>query len=64
MCFRFFIVDYGIGLDWFIQFINVLQSNNTRRLITGFSGGMGITYIYYYLFIYIIELINWKNGNI
>lgn len=46
-----------MGLDWFIQFINVLQSNNTRRLITGISGGVGLTYIYYYLIIHIIKLI-------
>lgn len=47
-----------MGFDWFIQFINILKSNNTRRLITGFCGGIGLTYIYYYLFIYIIELIH------
>jgi len=46
-----------MGVDWFIQFINLLQSNNVRRLITGISGGIGLTYIYYYLIMYIIKLI-------
>jgi len=46
-----------MGIDWFIQFIKVLQSNNIRRLITGISGGIGLTYIYYYLIIYIIKQI-------
>ena len=46
-----------MGLDWFVQFINILQSNNIRRLITGICGGIGLTYIYYYLIIYIIKLI-------
>lgn len=46
-----------MGFDWFIQFINLLQSNNIRRLITGISGGIGLTYIYYYIIIYIIKLI-------
>ena len=35
-----------MGIDWFIQFINLLQSNNTRRLFTGISGGIGLTYIF------------------
>lgn len=46
-----------MGFDWFIQFINILQSNNIRRLITGTLGGIGLTFIYYYICIYIIELI-------
>lgn len=46
-----------MGIDWFIQFINILQSNNIRRLATGLCGGIGLTYIYYYLMTFIIELI-------
>lgn len=46
-----------MGFDWFIQFINLLQSNNIRRLITGVCGGIGLTYIYYYLIMYLINLI-------
>ena len=44
-----------MGIDWFIQFINVLQSTNKRRLITGICGGMGLTYIYYYIIINVME---------
>lgn len=47
-----------MGIDWFIQFINILESNNIRRLITGFLGGFGLTYIYYYLIIYVISIVN------
>ena len=39
-----------MGFDWFIQYINLIQSNNTRRLITGLLGGIGLTFIYYNLF--------------
>ena len=46
-----------MGFDWFIQFVNLLQSTNIRRLITGISGGIGLTYIYYYLLVYILKLI-------
>ena len=46
-----------MGIDWFIQFINILESNNIRRLITGFLGGFGLTYIYYHLIIYVISII-------
>lgn len=46
-----------MGFDWFIQFIDLLESNNKRRLITGISGGIGLTYIYYYLIVYVIKVI-------
>lgn len=42
-----------MGIDWFIQYIKILQSSNFRRLITGFLGGIGLTYFYYYLILYI-----------
>lgn len=41
-----------MGIDWGIQFMKLLQSNNIRRLITGMSGGIGLTYGYYYGIIY------------
>ncbi|MGL4362434.1 MAG: DUF2085 domain-containing protein [Cellulosilyticaceae bacterium] len=28
-------------IDWFVQYIQVLQSNNIRRVITGIIGGYG-----------------------
>lgn len=46
-----------MGIDWFIQYIKILQSNNFRRLLTGISGGLGLTYFYYHLIFYIKELI-------
>lgn len=46
-----------MGFDWFIQYKNILESNNIRRLITGFFGGVGLTFIYYYVAIYFIKLI-------
>ena len=51
------IMLFVMGIDWFIQYINLLQSNNYRRIITGILGGIGLTYIYYYLIIYIMKLI-------
>ena len=41
-----------MGIDWGIQFMKLLQSNNIRRLITGMSGGIGLMYGYYYGIIY------------
>ncbi|MDF2612017.1 MAG: hypothetical protein K0R92_3491 [Lachnospiraceae bacterium] len=29
-------------VDWFIQFVGIRKSTNTRRLITGIPGGFGI----------------------
>jgi len=45
-----------MGLDWFIQYIGFRQSNNIRRLITGFLGGLGVFGIYINIFIKIINL--------
>ena len=46
-----------MGFDWFVQYINLLNSNNYRRLFTGVCGGIGLTYIYYHIIAFIIRLI-------
>ncbi|MBQ9625152.1 MAG: DUF2085 domain-containing protein [Clostridia bacterium] len=30
-----------MGIDWFIQFVHILESTNLRRFITGLCGGFG-----------------------
>lgn len=45
----------NMGIDWFIQHIKWIYSNNIRRLMTGICGGIGLTYLYYYLIIVIIQ---------
>ncbi|MGI5962826.1 MAG: DUF2085 domain-containing protein [Lawsonibacter sp.] len=37
-------------LDWFIQYLGVHSSTNLRRVITGFLGGFGWTYIHLYFY--------------
>ena len=44
-----------MGIDWFIQHMKWKMSNNIRRLITGICGGVGLTYIYYFIIINIIK---------
>lgn len=44
-----------MGLDWFIQYINILKSNNARRFITGLLGGYSIINIYCYVIKYIVN---------
>ncbi len=46
-----------MGIDWGIQRIGILKSTNIRRLITGISGGVGVTYFYFYLIRFIVLLI-------
>lgn len=46
-----------MGIDWALQYINVLKSTNIRRLITGILGGLGITYLYYFIIIFFIKWI-------
>lgn len=45
-------------LDWLIQFLNIKQSTNIRRLITGIIGGFGISYFYYFIIIFFISFIH------
>ena len=45
-----------MGIDWFIQHMKWSISNNIRRLITGICGGIGLTYIYYFIIINIVKL--------
>lgn len=41
-------------LDWAIQYVHILESNNIRRLITGILGGYGLLTFYYYVLKYIL----------
>ncbi len=42
-----------MGLDWFIQYIGFLKSNNIRRFVTGILGGFGLFNLYGTLFLII-----------
>lgn len=46
-----------MGLDWGIQFIKLKESTNIRRLISGIAGGAGLTYVYFRVIKFTIELI-------
>ena len=43
-----------MGIDWGLQFLKILESDNIRRLITGTLGGIGLTYVYYNIVVMII----------
>lgn len=49
-----------MGIDWGIQRIDICESTNIRRLVTGLSCGFGLTYLYFYIirfgYYYIIGL--------
>lgn len=47
----------AMGADWFIQRIGFLESTNVRRLLTGFSGGLGLFSLYINGLILIYNLI-------
>lgn len=44
-----FILMFSTLIDWLLQFFNILKSTNTRRLITGTLGGIGIIEFLYYI---------------
>ena len=45
-----------MGADWFVQYIELVMSNNVRRLITGTMCGIGVTYVYFYVIRNIVKL--------
>lgn len=46
-------------LDWLIQRLGIRPSTNRRRLITGFLGGFGWTYIHLYFYQLCIRGLIW-----
>lgn len=48
-------------IDWFFQFLNVKQSTNKRRLITGLIGGYGVATIHMYFYKLIFDKIKRLN---
>lgn len=52
------IIFLGImGVDWFIQFIDILPSTNNRRLISGIMGGIGFTSLFIHLLLCCIKFL-------
>lgn len=46
-----------MGLDWGLQYLNILVSNNIRRVVTGLLGGFALTNIYYTFFCFLYNAI-------
>lgn len=42
-------------IDWFLQYLDVLESTNWRRLLTGILGGIGVIVIPVKLFLIIVD---------
>ncbi len=49
-----------MGLDWFLQYVKIAESNNGRRLLTGILGGLGLTFMYYHIVIDIFIFLFFK----
>lgn len=50
-----------MGIDWGLQSLKIKESNNIRRLITGFLGGFGLFNLYIELFKKLLHLIKIKS---
>lgn len=57
-----FLMSSVMLIDWGLQYLEIKESNNRRRLITGLIGGLGWStlHLYFYRFIYnkIKEFVN------
>lgn len=47
-------------IDWLVQYFGIRESNNKRRLITGFIGGLGYSTLHLYFYKYIFHLFRLK----
>ncbi len=45
-----------MGADWFVQRINLWESTNVRRFVTGTLCGIALVYCYFYAIVFIIGL--------
>lgn len=52
VCISFCAIMFG---DWLIQRLNLLESTNTRRLLTGVLGGYGYITIFMELLLFLIR---------
>jgi uncharacterized membrane protein len=52
-----FCLLFIMGLDWLIQKVDLIESTNIRRLITGILGGYGLINIYFFIFKFVITLL-------
>ena len=44
-------------MDWFIQYVGVLESTNRRRFVTGLVGGFGYTTLHLYTYKFVLDKI-------
>lgn len=56
-----FLLFLVMFIDWFIQFLKIKESTNTRRFITGVIGGFGTSYLYYYIIRFLMSYFFIKN---
>ncbi|MGN1318463.1 MAG: DUF2085 domain-containing protein [Lachnospirales bacterium] len=47
-----------MGFDWFIQRINIKESTNIRRFVTGILGGFGLFQIYFLIFDFVSGILS------
>lgn len=53
------VLSFIMFVDWFIQYIGIKESTNTRRFVTGILGGYGFMTLQMYCYTYLIKaLIN------
>ncbi len=55
-----FLLSAIMLIDWGLQYLNIKESTNKRRLLTGLIGGFGWStiHMYFYMFIYKTFIIN------
>lgn len=46
-----------MAVDWGIQRLGILESTNVRRLLSGISGGVGLTFIYLRLIVLVAKIV-------
>ena len=52
-----FVLVVPLAIDGGIQYINLVQSNNIRRVVTGVLAGFGLTYVYAYFLSFVVGFV-------
>ncbi len=50
-----FLLSSVMLIDWMVQYLEIQESNNKRRLVTGLIGGFGYSTLHLYFYKYIFD---------
>lgn len=50
----------AMGVDWSVQALDIKESTNLRRLVTGYAGGLGLFCLYFHVGKWVLDKLRMK----